>query len=35
MENAGLITYGETLLLSKPEDDTINRQRECRDRHRA
>ncbi len=29
MENAGLITYGETLLLSKPEDDTINRQREC------
>ncbi|HEV8038709.1 MAG TPA: M1 family metallopeptidase [Bryobacteraceae bacterium] len=29
MENAGLITYGETLLLSKPEDDTIHRQREC------
>jgi alanyl aminopeptidase len=29
MENAGLITYGETLLLSKPGDDTINRQREC------
>jgi alanyl aminopeptidase len=29
MENAGLITYGETLLLSKPEEDTINRQRDC------
>jgi len=29
MENAGLITYGETLLLSKPEDDTIARRREC------
>jgi alanyl aminopeptidase len=29
MENAGLITYGETLLLSKPEEDSINRQREC------
>jgi alanyl aminopeptidase len=29
MENAGLITYGESLLLSKPEDDTLNRQREC------
>jgi len=29
MENAGLITYGETTLLSKPEDDSINRQREC------
>src|SRR5580704_11712392 len=29
MENAGLITYGETLLLSKPGDDTIHRQREC------
>jgi alanyl aminopeptidase len=27
MENAGLITYGETLLLSKPEEDSINRQR--------
>ncbi|HEV2687540.1 MAG TPA: M1 family metallopeptidase [Bryobacteraceae bacterium] len=27
MENVGLITYGETLLLSKPEQDTINRQR--------
>lgn len=29
MENAGLITYGESLLLSKPESDTIARQREC------
>jgi alanyl aminopeptidase len=29
MENAGLITYGETTLLSKPEEDTINRQRGC------
>jgi alanyl aminopeptidase len=29
MENAGLITYGETLLLSKPADDSIDRQREC------
>ncbi len=29
MENAGLITYGETSLLSKPEEDTINRQRGC------
>jgi alanyl aminopeptidase len=29
MENAGLITYGESLLLSKSEDDTLNRQREC------
>jgi alanyl aminopeptidase len=29
MENAGLITYGESLLLSKPEDDSLNRQREC------
>ena len=29
MENAGLITYGESLLLSKPEQDTINRQRSC------
>ena len=27
MENPGLITYGETLLLAKPEEDTINRQR--------
>ena len=29
MENVGLITYGESLLLSKPEHDTINRQRSC------
>jgi len=29
MENAGLITYGETALLAKPELDTIHRQREC------
>jgi alanyl aminopeptidase len=27
MENAGLITYGETTLLSKPTEDSINRQR--------
>src|SRR5579864_1247042 len=27
MENAGLITYGETTLLSKPEQDSINRRR--------
>jgi cytosol alanyl aminopeptidase len=27
MENVGLITYGETLLLAKPEEDSINRQR--------
>jgi cytosol alanyl aminopeptidase len=27
MENAGLITYGSSLLLSKPADDTLNRQR--------
>ncbi len=29
MENAGLITYGETNLLAKPEEDSINRQRTC------
>ncbi len=29
MENVGLITYGESLLLSKPERDTINRRRGC------
>jgi alanyl aminopeptidase len=29
MENAGLITYGESELLSKPANDTIRRQREC------
>ncbi len=28
MENAGLITYGEDLLLGDPNDDTIRRQRE-------
>lgn len=27
MENVGLITYGQSLLLSRPEADTINRQR--------
>ena len=29
MENAGLITYGSSLLLSKPQDDSIGRQRGC------
>ena len=29
MENVGLITYGQTLLLSKPENDSIGRQRQC------
>ncbi|MGI8741639.1 MAG: M1 family metallopeptidase [Bryobacteraceae bacterium] len=29
MENAGLITYGQSLLLSKPENDSIGRQRGC------
>jgi alanyl aminopeptidase len=29
MENVGLITYGQSLLLSKPDNDTIGRQREC------
>ena len=29
MENAGLITYGESTLLEKPEEDSINRQRGC------
>jgi len=28
MENVGLITYGSTLLLAKPGEDTINRQRD-------
>ena len=28
MENAGLITYGESMLLAKPADDTINHRRE-------
>ncbi len=27
MENVGLITYGQSLLLAKPEDDTIRRKR--------
>ena len=29
MENAGLITYGQSLLLAKPGTDTLARQREC------
>lgn len=29
MENVGLITYGQSMLLSKPETDSINRQRGC------
>jgi alanyl aminopeptidase len=29
MENVGLITYGQSLLLSKPDNDTIGRQRTC------
>ena len=29
MENAALITYSESLLLSKPENDSIHRQRLC------
>jgi alanyl aminopeptidase len=29
MENAGMITYGQSLLLAKPDNDTIERQREC------
>lgn len=29
MENAGLITYGQSLFLSKPENDSIQRQRQC------
>lgn len=29
MENVGLITYGQSLLLSPPQSDTINRQRMC------
>ncbi len=28
MENVGLITYGSTILLAKPGEDTINRQRD-------
>ncbi len=27
MENAGMVTYAQTLILAKPESDTINRQR--------
>jgi cytosol alanyl aminopeptidase len=27
MENAGMVTYGQTLILSKPENDTVSRQR--------
>ncbi len=29
MENAGLVTYAQTILLADPKRDTINRQREC------
>jgi alanyl aminopeptidase len=29
MENVGLITYGQSLLLAKPGQDTLRRQREC------
>ncbi|MBV8070484.1 MAG: hypothetical protein JO270_11300, partial [Acidobacteriaceae bacterium] len=29
MENAGLVTYAQTILLADPKVDTINRQREC------
>jgi cytosol alanyl aminopeptidase len=29
MENAGLITYGEDLLLAQPGTDSLGRQREC------
>jgi alanyl aminopeptidase len=29
MENVGLITYGQSLLLSKPDEDTLNRRRGC------
>jgi alanyl aminopeptidase len=28
MENAGMVTYGQTIILAKPSTDTINRQRE-------
>jgi alanyl aminopeptidase len=27
MENAGMVTYGQNIILAKPETDTINRQR--------
>lgn len=29
MENAGMVTYGQTILLANPERDTVARQREC------
>ncbi len=29
MENAGMVTYGQTILLANPERDTIARRREC------
>jgi alanyl aminopeptidase len=29
MENAGLVTYAQTILLGNPKRDTITRQREC------
>ncbi len=29
MENAGLVTYAQTILLADPTRDTVNRQREC------
>lgn len=29
MENAGMITYGQTILLANPQRDTVARQREC------
>ncbi|MDQ2712899.1 MAG: ERAP1-like C-terminal domain-containing protein [Acidobacteriota bacterium] len=29
MENAGMVTYAQNILLSKPETDTTSRQREC------
>ena len=28
MENAGMVTYAQTLILAKPESDTVNRQRQ-------
>lgn len=28
MENAGMVTYGQTIILAKPDRDTTNRQRE-------
>jgi alanyl aminopeptidase len=29
MENAGMVTYGQTILLANPQRDTVARQREC------